>query len=422
MIYETFMSPHERPNSSLEIKRALLTFDKVHISDPGDRDLFPPQAFAMALGMPPLMGFNSGPVRPLGKYNNYDNEFDQLMDELDIARRENILDVTSTYDLETSQKSTIGAVLLGSYPLNVQFMLWAYRNLAQENSVLVAAIDGDKDLLGIPADEVRQASITDCSADCGINEIPATPLIEGDFTNEERRIELSNIARARLASVIKTIGFCTSKNIVPFFAHRSYNIVASQISSRANEVIDLVSEDDPFWARRLELLRIAHEEYIDESVLEKMSIDDVLKLRTRTWGKQAQARDEMLKSIADISIEYRSKSDFDDIARGLIYNYRKEAENLERDRRTLNMKIKCDIVAAGASIGAWAATTGLVTQLQTAYSAATTLAAGCLFTASKIKEYAPVREQLKSAESEFSDKIAFGLHNFYQRIDLASRG
>ena len=55
----------------LEIKRALLTFDKVYLADPDDRELFPPQAFMTAIGMPPIMGISVGPVRPIGKLPGY---------------------------------------------------------------------------------------------------------------------------------------------------------------------------------------------------------------------------------------------------------------------------------------------------------------------------------------------------------------
>jgi hypothetical protein len=112
LIYETFISPTEAPNTARELKRALLTFDKVHIADPRDRDFFPPQAFAIAMGMPPIFGFNMGPVRPLGKIPGYDNAFDRLMDEIDIARRQGLVDVISSYDLKTSEQATLGAVLL----------------------------------------------------------------------------------------------------------------------------------------------------------------------------------------------------------------------------------------------------------------------------------------------------------------------
>jgi len=52
MIYDAFLAPTECPNSSHELKRALLTFDKIYVADPNDRNLFPPQAFLIAIGMP----------------------------------------------------------------------------------------------------------------------------------------------------------------------------------------------------------------------------------------------------------------------------------------------------------------------------------------------------------------------------------
>src|SRR6266699_676353 len=124
MIYETYIAPRERPNSTLEIKRALLSFDKVYIADPNDRELFPPQAFGTAMGMPPIIGFPIEQVRPLGKVLGYDNEFDKLMSEIDIARRQGLIDVIATYDRKTSNQFTIGALLMGGYPLNPRFMLW----------------------------------------------------------------------------------------------------------------------------------------------------------------------------------------------------------------------------------------------------------------------------------------------------------
>jgi hypothetical protein len=64
----------------------------------------------------------------------------------------------------------------------------------------------------------------------------------------------------------------------------------------------------------------------------------------------------------------------------------------------------------------------MLTQLQSAIGAATTLVAGCLYVADKIKEYSPVAAQLKATEAEFKDDAAFGLHNFYGRIEASARG
>jgi hypothetical protein len=73
-------------------------------------------------------------------------------------------------------------------------------------------------------------------------------------------------------------------------------------------------------------------------------------------------------------------------------------------------------MAAGESLSI-----GILTQLQSAIGAATTLVAGC-YAADKIKEYSPVIAQLKASENEFKDDAAFGLHNFYGRIEASSKG
>jgi hypothetical protein len=196
MIYETFIAPRERPNTALEIKRALLAFDKVYIADPNDRDLFPPQTFILAMGMPPIMGINTGPVRPLGKVPGYDNAFDKLMSDIDIARRQGLIDVISSYDRSTSDKTTIGAVLMGNYPLNPRIMLWGYRNIARDNDVIRLAVAGDDELLRLSDDEIRSIEISKCSADGGINNDAELPPLDGILLRDDLRIPLSNIARA----------------------------------------------------------------------------------------------------------------------------------------------------------------------------------------------------------------------------------
>lgn len=422
MIYETFLCPSEFPTTSLNLKRALLSYDKIHIPDPADREYFPPQAFGMAIGMPPFLGINMGAVRPLGKKANYDNDFDRLMDEIDIARRQGLVDVTSSYDLSTSQKMTVGAVIMGNYPLNPQFLLWAYRNLCRDQAAIGAAITGDDHLFGLSAETVAEIAITQCGADGSINDDPALPSLNGPLARESLRAEFSVIARARTAAVIKTIGFCAAKQMVPTFGNASYGAVARHIANVAANVIDTVSTHDPYFAQRAEVLRIAHEEYVDETILDKMTVDDVLKLRTAAWGKQAQAREEMLRSVAEIGKEVSNSEKFVEIAQDRIRSYRSKAEELEKERAGLDLKIRCDFVAGFAGVGTAAASAGFFTQLQSAIGAATTLFAGCMYGANKIKEYGPVLQQLRTTEAEFKDDAAFGLQNFYSGLDKASRG
>jgi hypothetical protein len=60
--------------------------------------------------------------------------------------------------------------------------------------------------------------------------------------------------------------------------------------------------EDEYWINRSLALRVAHEEYLDENVLDQMSISDILQLRTKAWGEQADARDGLMKSGPEISL------------------------------------------------------------------------------------------------------------------------
>lgn len=422
MIYETLFSPTEYVPSSLELKRALLTFDRVLLFDPDDRDFFPPQAFTIAMGMPPIFGMNIGPVKPLGKAPGYDDAFQRLLDEFSVAGRQGLVDVVSSYDRSSSDSITIGAVQMGGYPLNPRFLLWAFRNIARDEDVVSTALEGDKWLFSLP-DEIVQELAIQSAADGGINNDPAIAPIQRPLNRESLREEYSRIGRARIASAMKTIGFCASRRMVPFFGHASTGKIAARIASRANKVMDAVTEFDPFWATRSQVMRIAHSEYIDETVLAAMPVEEVLKLRSRAWGHQAAARDEMLQSIAAISAEIGDAEDFQQHAQASVLAYRKEAEELEQERKSLGFQIKCEVakVVALTGSGGGAGLTGLLSQLQSGIGAAATLVAGCLYAIDKIKDYRPVSEQLKAAEQEFRDKAGFGLHNFYEGLKHSTR-
>ena len=207
MIRSAYLAPSEIPITDLQVKRALLTYDRVLIADPNDRDLFPPQAFLMAMGLPPFMGMNVGPVRPLAKSADYDRRFDQLIEQIDPARRQGLVDIISSYDLTTSSQTTMGAVLTGGYPLNPQLLLWAFRSIAREQSVLNAALEGDDQLMGLPDEQIEALSVGPAKADGGINDDPALPLLERSLARDHLRESLTLIARGRIAATMKSIGY-----------------------------------------------------------------------------------------------------------------------------------------------------------------------------------------------------------------------
>jgi hypothetical protein len=154
-----------------------------------------------AFGMPPIFSVSVIPVRPLGKSHDYDNGFDRLLEECRQARTEGVLDVISTYVRQDERTVEFGRVSLGGYPLQPSAMLWFYRTLAEDNEFLLSAIQ-DESILNANTDYIRSITIANAAADGSINDVPATPLIQGDMVRPELRTELTDIARARLAAVI----------------------------------------------------------------------------------------------------------------------------------------------------------------------------------------------------------------------------
>jgi hypothetical protein len=419
-----YIAPTEFAASSTQLKRALLTFDKVYLADPGDRDLIPPQALMIAMGLPPFLGFNTGPVRTLGKVGGYDDAFDRLLNEFGDARQQGLIEVVSSYDLSTtSNQLTIGSVMMGEYPLNPQFMLSAYRGIASQPEVLTQALRGDTPLMGLSDEELSSLVPERASADGGINDSPALPPLESELAREHLREQLSSVARGRIAATMKSIGYCAAKEMVPVFENQSYERLVGVFSERASQAIDVVAEEDPYWQGRRRALNIAHEEYIDDEVLSRMPVDAVIELRSSAWGAQAEARDALLLSAAQLARDGAGAEDFEEAVRARIQDYRAQAEEVQKQRKDLSFAVNCELLKGGGgattTVMAGATASGMLSQMQTAMGAATVLLAGCLWAIDKIKVHKPAADELRAAEAEFKDDVCFGMHNFYRRIGKA---
>lgn len=412
MIRIGYLVPSERPIKMIDVKKALLTYDRVYLPDPDDRDLIPPQTFSsIVFGMP--LAVHQGPIRALGKIPAYDDSFDQLLDELSAPYRQEIIQVVSSFERRDSGTIILGPPQLGNYPLNPEFMFHAYREVVTDQDVLKSAILGDDALNGSSDDLVRSIAEGNFLGDFSIGGGPRPPLLEGNLLRNHLRAELSSIARGRIAATMKSIGYCASKNMVPIFTNNTYNNIASSFLRRATEVIDEVAVEDPYWLNRCKALDVAHDEYLEEAVLDEMPIEDVLRLRTAVWGAQAEKRDGLLEAIASLAREYDGADDFEDEVRTRIQDYRLAATALMKERSRLNFSIKCDLLMAGLTATP-SMITGMYSQMQSAIGAGTILMGGCLFATKKFKDYANIVSNLRAAEDEFSDNACFGLHNFYR--------
>jgi hypothetical protein len=222
---------------------------------------------------------------------------------------------------------------------------------------------------------------------------------------------------------MKSIGYCAAKEMVPVFENQSYERLVGVFSERASQAIDVVAEEDPYWQGRRRALNIAHEEYVDDEVLSRMPVDAVIELRSSAWGAQAEARDALLLSAAQLARDGAGAEDFEEAVRARIQDYRAQAEEVQKQRKDLSFAVNCELLKGGGgattTVMAGATASGMLSQMQTAMGAGTVLLAGCLWAIDKIKVHKPAADELRAAEAKFKDDVCFGMHNFYRRIGKA---
>jgi hypothetical protein len=418
MAYQSLIVPSESVSSVAEIKRALITYDRVILVEPGDRDVIPPNALMMAMGMPPILATNTGPVRPMGKVPNYDNDFDRLMELLRDACADGLIEVQSSFDRTKMDKMTIGYVDTGGYPLNTNFLFWLYRTMASDQGFLRDAIGNDIHLLLRLKSSFDSLAI-DGKGDWSINNTPALPLLQLDGLSEDVRLPITRIARSRIASFIKFIGYCEAKELIPILNSGCYGALAGRLIRNAIRVLG--EEEDAAWLRRNSVLRLCHEEFMLDARLEDVSVKEVVKLRTRAWGAQSKAREKLFDSALQIAQDAAVEQDFEAAVRPLISDYRALSEDLVRERRGFDFSIKCDLakvaLASASALGGSEVASKLLTQLGTPVSSvALLLAAGGIWVFDKAKEYQPTLSQMKAKEMELRRSAGLGIHGFYSRI------
>jgi len=417
MIYESLIAPTEKVTNLREIKKALLTYEKVKLIDPADRDVIPANSFmSVVSGMPQAFGANMGTVTPLGKTHNYDDDFQKLIDSCKIPIKEGLIEVISTYNVKETNSFTIGGIPTGGYPLNPGFVFWLFRKFSQNPDYLNAAIQKDKNLLLNIKHKEPNISLSGLGS-YKINDSPDLPLIYSDNLDEDSKIFLSQIARSRIASFIKYAGFCEQKNLIPIFSSTEYGNIGYMLLNNVNKLLSKPTGDDQFWLQRNRVLRLCHEEYLDDVQLDMMSIGDILKFRTKIWGKQAKAREDLFKSIGKLSNEFIKDKIFNEKAISQIKEYRKIASELERERKNIKYQIKTDIAGGLLRGGGAGLTGGYLSQFESPFiSVAATLIAGGVWALDKTKNYIPELNKLKDQEKEFNRGAGMGIQNFYSRI------
>lgn len=362
----------------------------------------------------PFFAMDTGPIRPLGKLPQYDEEFSKVLEEVKPAVLNGLIEVKSTYSLsETEGKAYLGAAPTGGYPLDPVSVFWLYRSMASNPDFLADAISHDAASL-LKFSRMAPDLAPTGGGDGSINQIPALPLLDLDHCDDESRLKLTTIARSRLAAFIKYGGYCEAKTIVPIFQAPVYGRIAQRLINNAQAAF-VEAEEDRFWTKRNRVLELCHEEFIPNKALDGLSVKDVLRLRTKAWGRQAEAREELFGSVFELSQETGEYEDFSRKALSKIGEYRKASEEITRERKKLAFEIKCDLGKAALSGGTGLA--GLLSQIELPPgSVALALVAGAIWGLDKSKSYVPQLRAIRAKEKDMKRGAGFGLHNFYSRI------
>ena len=239
---------HNRPRGvHFSGASSLLTYDKVVLIDPDDRELIPPSSYmAAASGIP--FGIGNVVVRPMGKNIGYDERFGKTVEMCADAVRQGLVETRSTYVQPPGLDSAIvlGGAPTGGYPINPRDVLLTYRRMAADVPFLVAALKHDAGQLQRDL-AVSPAIALGGTADGSIDGAPALPLVPWQGRQDPAHDRpLTQVARARIGAFIKYARYCEAKDLVPVFPSRVYGEIAAQLFSNARAVL-ATADEDPFW-------------------------------------------------------------------------------------------------------------------------------------------------------------------------------
>src|SRR5579872_612330 len=351
MIANGLLLQTEFPPLLDDIKRALLTYDHVYLYAPDDRDIMPSELYnAAAFGLP--MGFGGVPVRPLGKVIDYDDAFQRTVEQCEAAFDQGCLSILPCAAPHVDPTMQGARLVLGTPPTppnqpNPQRLLGYYRALATLSS-MVTGIGRSLDALPLLTDanveRIAPKGIDDQKVTFEVvgatqkTSLPAVALYEGFAHTDDERVVLTRICLARLAALVRALAHCEMLGLQPYTTDVGYSSVLQQLSANARDAIVEATQDqeadiDAVAARLLSRLHnLVMSEFIDQEAVHAMSVSEVLKLRSKSWGTAGEQREAMMRSLWLLSRNAKNSEDFDQACRTTLEEYRRARSDRKSTR------------------------------------------------------------------------------------------
>ena len=344
MIAKAYLLPTELPPRSIDIKRALLTYDTVVMPAAGDRELIPPNAYALAQGLPPFFGMSVGAVRPLGKIPEYDNEFEQVLATFKEAIRQNVLVVRDAPIYH--QTLTIGGVPLPDGIPDPRAVYQTYRQMAADPNFLGAigrSLDYTVEINENSIELLAPSGADDGGFQVYVNGVPQQGLptqatYNGFVIREEYREVLTRLCLARLGSLVKSLLTCDMETLQPYTSDDGMASAIQMLSNNTKLVFDKYGEKN-YEIATLNRLNRLHDivvaEFVDPTYLDSLPIEEVLKMRSQAWRKAQEARSKLERQLRLIALENPEPDAFDNACRKALKEYQKAQADWRHEARKL---------------------------------------------------------------------------------------
>jgi hypothetical protein len=340
-IHSAILLPTEAAPTLREVKLALLSFDRVHLPNPDDREVIPRVAFGgvFAPGFPAFM--DSGPVAPLPKRAGFDDAFDRLRAELRRALTDNslVIDATSqhppgSFGLGFPQSAEVAP--------NHALVLHVFRGLASRCEMLDAAAAG----LPKGVDDLAELQ----TSGAALQPMQGLPdIAKLSHPEEGLATMLRPLAAARVATVVRYVAAAEFRSLSPLTHDPGFSALLQTLRSDLAHQLPALSAASSSASLLTRLHSVVVRSFIDTPKLDELSLADVLSIRTRAWGAAMEARTELLHRLQVLAEEVDPMlgTQFEQRCSALLDKYHAESKDYWNEAARLGVGATCALTPAG---------------------------------------------------------------------------
>lgn len=175
--------------------------------------------------------------------------------------------------------------------------------------------------------------------------------ITDDFESAEHSEVALAMCYARAGYLLKTLAYCETVGVNALTNNNGLAKLISLINRdylvAAQKVHEYTGEDISRGLYALE--NLVFREYIDKEVLDNASPEQILKLRTKAWGKAHERKAELKEVLIEIVQENEGDKKVESAINREIKAYLKECRDLEHENWKLHMRV---LLGAGSYVTA----------------------------------------------------------------------